>query len=291
MSSLHSQPVVRRRDCECSSAARAAALLRRCSLATGCLLVACAVAPQLALAHGIVGKADLPIPVWLFSWAAAIVLVVSFVALSTSWTKPQLQRPRLRRAFRLPVQFEPLLSLIGLALFGLILYSGFAGAQVANANFSVTFIYVVFWVGMPGSSSSTYCLTATGLNAGRAFAGLFPCHGERHAAVRSGGVGVPRRRVRRLLQPDLAVIGSGVPTGLCLSASALERDHRSSATAGHRSADMHDHRHYNIRRVQQWWDMAQQRAQRAEPLCRPGSQPDPSDSSWPTPLASSSASS
>ena len=38
-------------------------------------------------------------------------------------------------------------SLVGVALFALVLYSGFAGAQVATANFSVTFIYVVFWVG------------------------------------------------------------------------------------------------------------------------------------------------
>ena len=47
--------------------------------------------PASVSAHGIVGKADLPIPVWLFSWTAAIVLVVSFVALSTLWTRPQLQ--------------------------------------------------------------------------------------------------------------------------------------------------------------------------------------------------------
>ena len=47
--------------------------------------------PASAQAHGIVGKADLPIPVWLFSWTAAIVLVVSFVALSTLWRTPQLQ--------------------------------------------------------------------------------------------------------------------------------------------------------------------------------------------------------
>jgi hypothetical protein len=105
--------------------------------------------PGVASAHGIVGKADLPIPVWLFSWAAAIVLVVSFVALSSLWRTPQLQRERLRRAFALPVRLEPLLNLIGLALFALVLYSGFAGAQITNANFSVTFIYVVFWVGFP----------------------------------------------------------------------------------------------------------------------------------------------
>ncbi len=105
--------------------------------------------PANALAHGIVGKADLPIPVWLFSWTAAIVLVVSFVALSTMWTRPQLQEQRLRRLFALPQPLEWLASLIGVLLFAVVLYSGFAGAQVTQANFSVTFIYVVFWVGTP----------------------------------------------------------------------------------------------------------------------------------------------
>jgi hypothetical protein len=103
--------------------------------------------PASAQAHGIVGKADLPIPVWLFSWTAAIVLVVSFVALSTMWTRPQLQQPRLRRLFRLPRVLEWLAGLFGVAVFALVIYSGFDGAQVTQANFSVTFVYVVFWVG------------------------------------------------------------------------------------------------------------------------------------------------
>lgn len=139
--------------------------------------------PASADAHGIVGKADLPIPVWLFSWTAAIVLVVSFVALSTLWRTPQLQvehRRRLRGSRRAagPVRspggtaadvaanrrtapvstyrqalgakvLEVIAGLIGVALFALVVYSGFDGAQVANANFSVTFIYVIFWVGLP----------------------------------------------------------------------------------------------------------------------------------------------
>jgi hypothetical protein len=123
--------------------------------------------PAVAEAHGIVGKADLPIPVWLFSWTAAIVLVVSFVALSTLWRTPQLQSEHRRRLTRrasadatsdagtdrrgtgVAALLEALAGVIGVALFALVLYSGFDGAQVANANFSVTFIYVVFWVGLP----------------------------------------------------------------------------------------------------------------------------------------------
>lgn len=115
----------------------------------GGLITAALLFPVAALAHGIVGKADLPIPVWLFSWAAAIVLVVSFVALSTLWRSPQLQEQHRRRLVRLPVSLEWLVCLLGLGLFALLLYSGFAGAQTPLANFSVTFIYVIFWVGLP----------------------------------------------------------------------------------------------------------------------------------------------
>jgi hypothetical protein len=108
--------------------------------------------PANALAHGIVGKADLPIPVWLFSWTAAIVLVISFVALSTMWTRPQLQKPQLHRLFAPARALQWLAGAIGVGLFALVIYSGFAGAQVTEANFSVTFIYVIFWVGTPVAS-------------------------------------------------------------------------------------------------------------------------------------------
>src|SRR5580658_3516298 len=93
--------------------------------------------PASAQAHGIVGKADLPIPVWLFSWAAAIVLVVSFVALSTMWRSPQLQEQHRRRLLRLPAPVEWLAGAFGVGVFAVVIYSGFDGAQVPTVNFSV----------------------------------------------------------------------------------------------------------------------------------------------------------
>jgi hypothetical protein len=110
------------------------------------------VLPAGAQAHGIVGRADLPIPVWLFSWTAAIVLVVSFVALSTLWQAPRLQNPVERVLFHLAAPFQWLAGAIGIGLFVLVLYSGFAGAQVGPVNFADTFIYVIFWVGLPLAS-------------------------------------------------------------------------------------------------------------------------------------------
>ncbi|HEY2535490.1 MAG TPA: fenitrothion hydrolase [Solirubrobacteraceae bacterium] len=128
------------------------ALARKLPILCGGLTAATLAVPASAQAHGIVGRANLPIPVWLFSWTAAIVLVVSFVALSTMWTTPQLQRQRRRALVRLPGVVEWLACLLGVGLFALVLYSGFAGAQVPLANFSVTFIYVIFWVGVPVAS-------------------------------------------------------------------------------------------------------------------------------------------
>ena len=52
-----------------------------------------AAVPASASAHGIVGRADLPIPAWLFAWTATGVMVISFIALWSLWSKPRLQRP------------------------------------------------------------------------------------------------------------------------------------------------------------------------------------------------------
>jgi hypothetical protein len=99
-------------------------------------------------AHGLVGRTDLPIPKWLFGWAAAVVLVVSFAALAALWPKPELQEERGRRLFRMPSVLEPLAGVLGVAAFVAVVYSGLAGAQDAQDNLAPTIIYVHFWVGM-----------------------------------------------------------------------------------------------------------------------------------------------
>jgi hypothetical protein len=105
--------------------------------------------PSPALAHGIVGRTDLPIPVWLFGWAAAVVLVVSFVALAVLWPRPRLETARETRLFSVPAVLEPICGLIGIAAFGFMVYAGYAGTQTAVANIEPTVIYVLFWVGIP----------------------------------------------------------------------------------------------------------------------------------------------
>jgi hypothetical protein len=124
-------------------------------LAAGGALV---LVPAPAEAHGLVGRTDLPIPEWLFAWAAAVVLIVSFVALAVLWPKPRFDRDDWRP---LPARFshvltsrpvELLCGAIGAGLLGVVVWSGLAGTQSATANFAPTFIYVVFWLGLVAAS-------------------------------------------------------------------------------------------------------------------------------------------
>jgi hypothetical protein len=125
---------------------------RRAILAAGATAAAFLLTPAPALAHGLVGKTDLPIPRWLFAWAAAVVLVVSFVALATLWPKPRLANLRERDLGRYPRLLDPVCGLVGIGLFAAVVYAGFAGQQEATANILPTWIYVIFWVGLAFAS-------------------------------------------------------------------------------------------------------------------------------------------
>jgi hypothetical protein len=131
--------------------ARLVIVRRAIPLAAG-LLASSAAWPVAADAHGVSGRASLPVPAWLFAWAAAIVLVVSFVLLSAMWSRPRLQELHERRVCAWPEPIVALAGLIGLALFALVIYAGYEGVATPNANFDPTFIFVIFWVAVPLSS-------------------------------------------------------------------------------------------------------------------------------------------
>jgi hypothetical protein len=122
---------------------------RSAPLAFATAIATALVLPAPALAHGIGGRSDLPIPGWLFAWAAAVVLIISFVALATLWPNPRLEHARERVVLRIPRIFDPICGAIGIALFAVVVYAGFAGDQeLPGANLAPTFIYVWFWVGL-----------------------------------------------------------------------------------------------------------------------------------------------
>jgi hypothetical protein len=110
------------------------------------------------IAHGLVARSDLPIPQWLFGWAAAMVLVVSFVALAVLWPEPKLQserwRPLAGRLARLIAGpwVQGACGATGAFLLGVVIYTGLEGTQSSTANFAPTFIYVAFWLGLVPAS-------------------------------------------------------------------------------------------------------------------------------------------
>ena len=113
-------------------------------------VLACALVwPELASAHGLVGRAYLPFPPWLFAWAAGAVLIISFVGLGRLWSAPRLEHPAPRRLFGLPRYLEPVCGVIGVGLFVLTVYSGVRGSQIPTANLTPTMVYVLFWVAVP----------------------------------------------------------------------------------------------------------------------------------------------
>jgi hypothetical protein len=128
-------------------------MVRRLSL-FGLVVGVVLAVPQAAFAHGLVQRSNLPIPEWLFGWAAAAVLVVSFAALALLWPKPRLEqtswRPLPGGIGRLlgsrPV--EVLCGAVGVAALGVVIAAGYIGKGTALDNLAPTFILINFWVGM-----------------------------------------------------------------------------------------------------------------------------------------------
>jgi hypothetical protein len=110
----------------------------------------------LPFAHALVARQDLPIPAWLFAWAASIVLIVSFYALSIGWRTPRFEEDSWRPVggeglsrglLSWPIQ--ALCGLIGVFLLGVAVYTGLHGTDAPDRNFALTFLFVTTWLGFP----------------------------------------------------------------------------------------------------------------------------------------------
>jgi hypothetical protein len=105
-------------------------------------------------AHALASRQDLPVPAWLFAWAASIVLIVSFFALSAAWREPKFEDERRRPLGRgadlllsRPVQVT--CGAIGVFLLAFAIYAGLHGTSAPDRNFALTFLYVTCWLGFP----------------------------------------------------------------------------------------------------------------------------------------------
>jgi hypothetical protein len=152
----------------------------------------------LPYAHALAAREDLPIPAWLFAWAASIVLIASFFVLSAAWRKPRFEegRPRplgerLSRALlSLPAQVA--CGLIGVFLLGLAVYAGLEGTEAPDRNLAPTFLFITAWLGFAFFSAILGDVSrpfnpwrATGRAVGGAFRAI--------AGQRPGHLGYPER--------------------------------------------------------------------------------------------------
>jgi hypothetical protein len=129
--------------------------MRRILTVSAAVGVSALVLPAPALAHGLVQRSNLPIPEWLFGWAAAIVLVISFVALAALWPRPRMEgeppwRPLPGGIGRVlgSRAVEVLCGAIGVGLLVVVILAGYLGSGTALDNFAPTFILITFWVGL-----------------------------------------------------------------------------------------------------------------------------------------------
>ncbi len=97
-------------------------------------------------------------PTWLFYWGAAIVLVVSFVLLGVLWKSPLLaarERGRALPSALSRVALGPgriVAQVVSVALFVLVWVSAVFGDTDPFRNLAPTWIYVIFWLGLPALS-------------------------------------------------------------------------------------------------------------------------------------------
>ena len=108
------------------------------------------------IAHGIGVVRDLPIPAVYFFVGAAVVLGASFVLLFYLWRRPLLEAnadgrrlPQVVSAVVLSRAVRIVLGAFSAGLLVLTLATALFGTTVELLNFAPTFVYVIFWVGVP----------------------------------------------------------------------------------------------------------------------------------------------
>ena len=107
-----------------------------------------------ASAHGLGGRSDLPLPVWMFAYGAAGAIIVSFAALAAFWPVARLQGgvvgavlvPDSRRG--VASGLAAFGRTVGLVLFVVVLGAALFGPAEAQDNLAPATVYIAFWVGL-----------------------------------------------------------------------------------------------------------------------------------------------
>ncbi|MEU4393649.1 hypothetical protein [Kribbella sp. NPDC023855] len=103
--------------------------------------------------HGIGGRGDLPVPLWLAIYSAAAAVAVAFFALAAFWSQPRFERAAgtpLRRLTRVvdARAIRWLLKALGLGALVLLLAAAWFGSDSPSHNPAPTWLYVWIWVGI-----------------------------------------------------------------------------------------------------------------------------------------------
>lgn len=179
--------------------------------------------PKLALAHGIGGRLDLPVPLEYFVVGAALVLVGSFAALAVLWPRPRLQGGPIHRASRL---VGPVFSVVaGTGVLALLMVIGqlivpLLGVETVIGRPSVApvLVWVLFWLVVPfgGALVGDWY---TDLNPWRSLAdGLGIGDGERLGLLETLGVWPAAGALLLFTWLELVHPGSGDPATLATAA-------------------------------------------------------------------------
>lgn len=98
--------------------------------------------------HGIGGRGDLPVPLWLAAYSAAAAVAVSFFALAAFWVRPRFERLVDRELFVITGPLRWLLKAMGLAALAMLLGYAWLGVDDPSLNPAPTWLYVWIWVGI-----------------------------------------------------------------------------------------------------------------------------------------------
>ena len=108
-----------------------------------------------ASAHGLGGRADLPIPLGMFLAGAAVVLILSFAALAVLWPRHRWQEEVAPRPLHIPGFAGLLIALrvVGVVVLVFMIATGVFGVNNASRNPAAVLLWVGFWLVVPFASA------------------------------------------------------------------------------------------------------------------------------------------